>query len=203
MKYIIVAVIIVLALLNFKTEERDHMTLTQQDSILAFGDSLTYGFGASPDESYPVQLSKLTGLKVINAGVNAETSEEGLQRLAPFLENPSVKLMILFFGGNDIMQKRSMQSLKANLTNMIQMAKAKNIDVLLVALPNFSLFGISDLHLYKEVSDEEDIPLLSKMYANIITEPSLKSDQIHPNAQGYSVMAEKIFESLNKHGWIK
>ena len=203
MKYIIVAVIIVLALLNFKTEERDHMTLTQQDSILAFGDSLTYGFGASPDESYPVQLSKLTGLKVINAGVNAETSEEGLQRLAPFLENPSVKLMILFFGGNDIMQKRSMQSLKANLTNMIQMAKAKNIDVLLVALPNFSLFGISDLDLYKEVSDEEDIPLLSKMYANIITEPSLKSDQIHPNAQGYSVMAEKIFESLNKHGWIK
>jgi len=101
------------------------------------------------------------------------------------------------------MQKRSMKSLKANLKSMIKMAKSHNIEVLLIALPNFSLFGISDLELYKEVSKEENVPLLSHMYANIITEPSLKSDQIHPNAKGYRVMAEKIFASLKEYGWVK
>ena len=203
MKYIIIVAVAILALLNFNTHEEDHMRLTPQETILAFGDSLTYGFGASPSESYPAQLSKLTGLRVINAGVNAETSQEGLHRLPPLLEDHSIKLMILFFGGNDIMQKRSMKHLKANLKTMIKMAKSHNIEVLLIALPNFSIFGISDLELYKEISKEENVPLLSHMYANIITEPSLKSDQIHPNAKGYRVMAEKIFAALKKHGWVE
>ncbi len=201
MKYIIMAILVVLALLTLTKKETKYMQLTKNDTILAFGDSLTYGFGVITSESYPTLLSKITGLKVINAGINGETSEEGLKRLPKFLEDPSVKLMILCFGGNDILQRRSKEVLKQNLKTMIQMAKKKNIDVLLISVPNISLFGLSPLPLYEKVAEEEDTPLLSGMLADILSQPSLKNDQIHPNASGYKEMAERIHEMLKEYGW--
>jgi lysophospholipase L1-like esterase len=199
MKYIIGIVLILLIISSFTKKETNTMQLNKTDCILAFGDSLTYGFGADPGESYPELLSQYTGLKVINAGVNGDTSEEGLRRLAPLLKDPSIKMMILFFGGNDIMQKKPMTALQNNLKTMIQMAKEKKVDVLLVSVPNITLFGLSPLDLYKEVAEEEKIPLLSGMLADILSQPSLKSDQIHPNAKGYEKMAQKIYESLQQY----
>ncbi len=202
MRTLIIALGIILLLLIFKEKENTHVTLTKNDTILAMGDSLTYGFTANPNESYPSRLSLLSGLKVINAGVNGETSAEGLKRLPKLLEDPSVKLMILCFGGNDILQRRSMGTLKQNLKTMTEMAKKRNIDVLLIAVPNVSLFGLSPLDLYEEVAEEEDIALLSGMLADILSQPSLKNDQIHPNAAGYGKMAERICETLKAYGWV-
>jgi lysophospholipase L1-like esterase len=202
MKYAVIAVIIVLALLTFNKKDKATMELTHNDTILAMGDSLTYGFGASPEESYPQQLSNLTRLKVLNAGINGETSQEGLERLPTLLGDPSVKLMILCFGGNDILQKKPLSELKNNLTKMIHMAKEKNIEVVLVSVPNLSLFGLSPLDLYEEVAEEENIPLVSGVLADILSQPSLKNDQIHPNASGYKKMADEIYKGLKGHGLI-
>jgi len=198
MKQILIAIAIILILFTLSQKERNIQALTPQDSILAFGDSLTYGYNAKPNESYPVVLSRLSGHKVINAGIPAESSHDGLKRLPALLEDESIELMILFFGGNDIMQGLSMESLKSNLKTMIHMAKEKNIEVLLISVPNLSLFGLSPLDLYEEVADEENVPLLSGMLADILSQPSLKSDQIHPNALGYKMMAEKIYEKLKE-----
>ena len=202
MKYILMTVTIILILFTFIKKEADIHPLKPQDTILAFGDSLTYGYGTTPTKNYPFLLSSLTGLKVINAGVNGETSQEGLARLPKLLEDPSIKLMILCFGGNDILQKRSLSDLKKNLKTMIEMAKEKKTEVLLVSVPDISLFGLSALALYEEIADEEKVPLLSGILADILGTPSLKSDPIHPNASGYKQMAEKIYESLKKNGWV-
>ena len=203
MKYMIIVIFSILILLTFTKKETSSMTLTGTNTILAFGDSLTYGFGASPTESYPTRLSLLSGYRIINAGINGDTSSEGLRRLPQLLEEGSIKLMILCFGGNDIIQKKSMSELKQNLKTMIQMAKAKNIEVLLISVPNITLFGLSPLELYEEVAEEENIPLLSGTLANILSQPSLKNDQIHPNALGYKKMADTIYESLKKNGWVQ
>jgi len=196
MKYILSSAIAVLILLTFTKKETEMMPLSSRDTILTFGDSLTYGYGANTEESYPKLLAKYTGRRVINAGINGDTSEAGLRRLEDSLKDPSIKLMILFLGGNDIILKSSMKSLKENLRSMIKMAKEKQIDVLLVSVPNVNLFGLSPLDLYDELAEEEDVPLLSAMLAEILSDPSLKIDQIHPNAKGYEKMAKEIFESL-------
>jgi lysophospholipase L1-like esterase len=196
MKYMPIPIAVILILFTFFQKETNIQALNSQDSILAFGDSLTYGYNAKPSESYPSILSLLSHHRVINAGIPAENSHDGLKRLPALLEDESIKLMILFFGGNDIMQGLSMESLKSNLKTMIHMAKEKNIEVLLISVPNLSLFRLSPLGLYEEVADEENVPLLSGMLADIISKPSLKSDQIHPNALGYKIMAEKIYEKL-------
>lgn len=203
MKYIIVVIFVALILLTLPNKSSKMNTLLPHDTILTFGDSLTYGHGADHHESYPALLASYTGHKVINAGSNGETSDEGLQRLPKLLEDRSIKLMILCFGGNDILRRQSMEALKNNLKTMIRMAKTKNIDVLLIAVPNIDLFGLSPLELYEEVANEEDVPLLSGVLANILSQPSLKSDQIHPNALGYKQMADKIHKSLKENGWIK
>jgi len=202
-KYVIVAILIILALNILPKEHSKMSTLLPKDTILAVGDSLTYGHGASHDESYPALLSSLSGHKVINAGINGDTSDGGVQRLPELLEDKSITLMILCFGGNDILRRQSMDTLKNNLKTMIKMAKTKEIDVLLIAVPNLNLFGLTPLGLYEEVAEEEDVPLLSGVLADILGNPALKSDQIHPNALGYKQMANKIYKSLVENGWIE
>jgi len=202
MKYVISAILLLLLFTFFSGKEETMEKLTKEDSILAMGDSLTYGFGASPAESYPAVLQRLSGVRVINAGRNGDTSEEGLKRLPALLNDPTVKVMLLCFGGNDILQKKPLAQLKSNLKTMISMAKEKGIEILLISVPNLSLFGLSPLGLYEEVAEEEEVPLVSGVLSKILGDPSLKSDQIHPNAKGYSVMAEKIFEAMKQYGWL-
>ena len=202
MKTILIVIALILIYLSFTQKEYTIQPLSSHATILALGDSLTYGYNANREESYPALLSRLSGYQVVNAGILGDTSADGLKRLPTLLENDSIKLMILFFGGNDIIQNVPMSELKNNLKNMIHMAKEKNIDVLLISVPNLSLFGLSPLELYEEIADEENIPLLKGMMSDILEKPSLKSDQIHPNASGYKIMGEKIYKKLKEEEWL-
>ena len=203
MKYILTILVIILILFSLSQKESNIQSLSPKDTILAFGDSLTYGYNTKPTESYPALLKQLTGYKIINEGVLGNTSVDGVKRLAPLLEDGNIKLMILCFGGNDIIQGLSKEKLKNNLKTMIQLAKEKNIKVLLISVPYLNIFGLSDMQLYEEVTEEENVALLSGMLAEILEQPALKSDQIHPNALGYKIMAEKIYKKLKEEGFIK
>ena len=176
--------------------------LQPHDSILAFGDSITYGFGVGEDESYPAVLHALTGIRVINAGINGETSEEGIVRLPELLEDGSVRLMLLCFGGNDILQRRSPARLKSNLKRMIAMAKAKGVDIVLIGVPSFGVLGLSSLPLYKEVAEEEKVFYMPSLLPDVLEERALKADYVHPNAAGYRVMAERINARLESLGYF-
>ena len=202
MKYLFAALATLFILFTCSKKENSIKPLAPQDIILAFGDSLTYGYNAKPEESYPAVLSHLSGHKIINEGVLGDTSKDGLGRLSPLLEDNRIKLILLCFGGNDILQGLPKTALKSNLKAMIHMAKEKKIHVLLISVPNLGLFGLSAMKLYEEVANEENVPLLSGVLANILETPSLKSDQIHPNAAGYKIMAESVYKKLQELGFI-
>jgi acyl-CoA thioesterase I len=182
---------------------REVRVLQPGDSILAFGDSITYGYGAKPGQSYPAVLASMTGLHVINAGVNGETSAEGLARLPKMLEDGSIRLMLLCLGGNDILQHRPEAKLKSNLEQMIAMAKAKGIDVILIGVPEFGIFGLSSLPLYKKIAQEEAVVYMPSLLPDVLGDRSLKTDYVHPNAAGYRTMATRIFERLQEIGYVK
>jgi len=190
----------ILSPVNTRTQK---MKSVQKQKILAFGDSLTHGYGATAEESYPALLAKRLGVSVVNAGINGSTSADGLRRLSGLLnQHTDATVMILWFGGNDILQKRPLSSLKANLKQMITMTKERGIRVLLVSVPDLGIFGFSPLALYEEVADETDTALLSGVLGEILDQPKLKSDQIHPNAKGYSKIAEAIYTKLKEEGWL-
>jgi len=176
----------------------DKTPLLPSDTILAAGDSLTYGYGANEDESYPSVLASMTGLHIINAGRNGETSQEGLNRLPRLLQQYRPKLTLLCYGGNDILQKKSMKRLKENLKTMISLIRAHGSEVILIAVPDISLFGLHPLPLYEETAEETGTPIVSVLLSDILANPSLKSDQVHPNAKGYRKMAKALHEAIAK-----
>jgi len=166
--------------------------------ILAFGDSLTYGTGAKREQSYPAVLARLSGHKVINAGVPGEISAEGLQRLPGVLEAYKPALVILVHGGNDLLRKNHSDEIKRNLSAMIGLIRRQAAQVVLVAVPRPSLLLSAD-PLYAEVAEEEKVPLEDEALATILQSRSSKSDAIHPNARGYAQLAQDIFDFLERH----
>jgi lysophospholipase L1-like esterase len=173
--------------------------LAADATILAFGDSLTFGTGAGEAESYPAVLARLTGRKVVNAGIPGEVSAVGLQRLPELLERERPVLLILCHGGNDLIARRDHQLIADNLRAMIRTAGDRGVPVLLVAVPALGL-TLKPPSLYEELAREFRIPLERKALAHILGKNSLKSDYIHPNAAGYRLLAEALAELLKKSG---
>lgn len=180
-----------------KTEQLS--PLGNSDVVLAFGDSLTFGTGAPPAESYPAQLETLIRRRVVNAGVPGEVSTDGLQRLPGVLDEVHPKLLILCHGGNDFLQKRSDEVAAANVHAMIKLAKDKGIDVILVATPKPGLL-LSPPDFYAQLAKEFAIPFNDEVLKNILRDNDLKSDLIHPNARGYAQIAQAVAQLLKKSG---
>jgi lysophospholipase L1-like esterase len=172
-------------------------------TIVAFGDSLTAGIGASPDQSYPAQLSRLLGVPVINAGRSGERSDEGVQRLPSILAQYKPDLLILEEGANDLLASRSHRSIAANLVKMVETAKKSGVRVLLLGFPDPDLLDLSlgsDLDFYDQVARRTGAYYLPDLFGEVITDETLLSDDfVHPNAKGYRLIAEKIYHYLQEN----
>jgi acyl-CoA thioesterase I len=169
--------------------------------VLAFGDSLTFGTGANEKESYPAQLALLTGRRVVREGVPGEVSATGLARLPAALDEHQPKLLLLCHGGNDFLRRLPAAQAAENLRAMIRLAKSRGIEVLLIGTPEFSL-TVTPPAFYGEIAKEFRIPYEGDVIGKILRDGSLKSDQIHPNAQGYRLMAERVHALLKKAGAV-
>ncbi|MEM7401647.1 MAG: GDSL-type esterase/lipase family protein [Pseudomonadota bacterium] len=184
------------------SETNQPAILSSDATILAFGDSLTYGTGAHKGEDYPSILSSLTGLKVINAGVPGEISNEGLQRLPSLLDEYQPDLLILIHGGNDILRKLPRAELKNNLLAMFDLANKRSIPVVNFGVPEPGLF-LKSAETYQQLVNETDVPIELKLLPDIIGDKSLKADIAHPNAKGYRKLAEGIFEFLQEKEFVE
>lgn len=183
---------------------RTHAKIPEGSTVLALGDSLTFGYGANPGESYPAQLQKLTGWNIVNGGVSGDTSAQALSRL-PALLARKPKLVIVGIGGNDFLRKVPEEQTRANIAKIIETVQKENIPAVLVGVPHITLgalFGhLSDHPLYEDLSEEYGIPLFGGAWAEILGDNDLKSDQIHANGKGYRRFAEKLSDFLHTQGF--
>ena len=175
--------------------------LDANSTILAFGDSLTYGTGTSRNKAYPAVLERLINRKVINAGVPGEISKNGLARLPGLLEKHHPRLIIICHGGNDILRKLDLSKTRNNIQQMINLARQNNSEVMLIGVPEFGLF-LNTVPIYQALADENHVPIANNILGDIIGNNSLKSDHIHPNTQGYQLLAENINIVLKQSGAI-
>jgi acyl-CoA hydrolase len=174
-------------------------------TVLAFGDSVTHGSGASAGQDWPTLLASQTGWRITNAGIPGDTAEAGKERIQALLDEYRPALVIIEIGGNDFLRRRSAKAVKEDLRRMIQAVRKAEAQVVLVAVPEFSLLGVvagkpSDSPIYEELGDEEKIPVIGKVFADILGRPELRADQIHPNARGYQQMAAGILAYLKESG---
>lgn len=173
--------------------------LSADATIVAFGDSLTAGVGASSSGSYPEVLAALVDRRVINAGVSGETTQEGRQRLGEVLEQHHPDLLILLEGGNDILRNHSSQETEANLEAMIELARSHSVPVLLVGVPEKSLFSYA-APFYEELATRHSLAYEGRILGTLMRDSDMKSDPIHFNDDGYRALAEAIVELMKNHG---
>jgi acyl-CoA thioesterase-1 len=196
------ALLAALALLASGCSQQSKLAPLPADAVLlAFGDSLTYGSGANEEESYPSQLARLTGRRVVREGVPGEVSDAGLARLPAALDEHRPRLLLLCHGGNDFLRRLPREKAADNVRAMIRLAKARGVEVLLIGTPEPG-FTLAAPAFYAEIAKEFRIPYEGEVLGKILRDASLKADQIHPNAKGYLRMAERVAELLRKSGAI-
>lgn len=176
-------------------------------TVLALGDSLTFGTGTTPDKSWPSLLQQHSGWSFVNAGVPGETSAQIGARMAGLLDEHRPALVILCAGGNDFLQQRNSGETRDNLRAMLAALKARQLPVLLVSVPQMSLMTAAtgrfkDHPLFAEVAKEARVPLLENAWSEVLSQASLLADQVHANAEGYALFADRLQTQLRTSGFL-
>lgn len=166
-------------------------------NIIAFGDSLTAGYGAKEGEDYPSKLSSIAGVPIINAGRNGDTTESALRRLEADVLSQDPRIVLVGLGGNDVLRRVPMSTTRTNLESIVRRIQASGAMVVLLGF-EFPTFGADYGGLYEEIADEQGCLLVPDVLEDILTDRTLKSDEIHPNAAGYDLMARRVSGPLEK-----
>ncbi|SFN34583.1 GDSL-type esterase/lipase family protein [Variovorax sp. OV329] len=174
--------------------------------VLALGDSLTAGYGATAEQSWPTILAQLTGWQIDNEGLNGDTSAGALQRLQALLADGHYDAVLVGIGGNDMLRGMSMQATKDNVAAIVRAGLAHTPYVALIATPapeplRASMGSLSDAGFYEEVARAEKALLIPQVYSAVLSDAALRSDRIHANAQGYALIAQQLADRLKAAGW--
>jgi acyl-CoA hydrolase len=186
-------------------KQRRLAALPAGSHVLAFGDSVTFGTGAAPGEDWPMLLAGMTGWNIRNAGLPGDTAGVAAARLVPLLEEPAPALVIITIGGNDFLRRRPPNEVKEDIRRMIRSSRAVGAQVVLLGVPELSLLAVvagrpADSPIYAQLAREEGVLLIPDVFSNVLGQPDLCADRIHPNAQGYRQMAGGILEGLRTSG---
>ncbi len=163
--------------------------------IVCFGDSLTYGYGASEHKDYPSRLEEMTGIETINAGISGDTTADGLARLENDVLALDPDVVLITLGGNDLKNRIDVATAQANLVAIIERIQAIGAMVILGGI-EIPLYGENYIEMYHSVAQKTGSVLIPNILEDLFGHPDLMSDSIHPNDQGYAIMAKRFYNAL-------
>jgi acyl-CoA thioesterase-1 len=176
-------------------------------TILIFGDSLTAGYGLSPEEAFPALVEKQLNqgarrVKVVNAGLSGETSAGGLARIDWILRQP-VDIFVLELGGNDGLRGLPLDQTKKNLRDILLKVRSRNPKARLVIAgmmvpPNMGPeYSAGFRKLYPDLAKEFNATLMPFLLDGVAGIEGLnQGDGIHPNAEGHRIVADNLAKIL-------
>ena len=176
--------------------------------VLALGDSLTAPHGVAPGEAWPALLAESSGWVVVNGGVSGDTSAGALQRLPVLMDEHDPQLVLITLGGNDMLRRIPQGQTVSNLGQMLTLVKARGARAVLLATPKPSIAGavfnnLSAPDFYRQVAKDHQVPLIEDAMPEVLSDPRLKGDQLHPNAAGHALLSKKLFEALKEIGYLR
>ncbi len=174
-------------------------------TVLALGDSLTHGTGATPEASFPSVLAGLTGWAVVNAGVPGDTAALALERAGPLLQSHQPALVLLCIGGNDLLRRMDDATTRSHIQRTVVLAQAAGAQVLLIAVPRPTLAArftgnLTDHPMYGDLAETLRVPLHRQGWAEVLADERLRADAIHANAEGYAAFARGLLATLRATG---
>jgi len=165
------------------------------ENIICFGDSISQGTGATPGNDYPSLLSQRLDIPVINAGVNGDTTRDALARVDEDVLQRNPRLVIIEFSGNDFLRNIPREETLHNLDELTRMIQREGAMVVLAEVAA-GRFGDAYLEGFKRIANKRRALLMPNIMRGIFFNPSLKSDEIHPNDAGYRLMADRIYKAI-------
>lgn len=164
-------------------------------NIICFGDSITFGYGVNPGEDYPAALAKMVNIPVINMGIDGDTTIEATKRLESDVLDREPLLVIIEFTGNDFLRKIPKEVTLNNIKEMIERIQAKGS---MVAIADISagMFLAEYRSAFCKLAKEKGTIFIPSLLSGIITNPGMKSDFLHPNANGYKIVAQKVYRII-------
>lgn len=164
--------------------------------IVAFGDSLVYGVGATPGNNFVSVLSRKIGVPIINMGTPGDTTTDGLRRLPQVrAEDPAIVLLLL--GGNDYLQRQQRAETFKNLETIITTLQGDGALVVLLGVRGGILKDNFE-ERYETLAEETGALYVPDVLHGLITNKEFMSDAIHPNDVGYARIAEKVYRALER-----
>jgi acyl-CoA thioesterase I len=198
--FFVVLVITTLFLLN-----SGQLMLDREITVIAFGDSLTYGTGVDSSDSYPSQLQEKLkdddlNVKIINKGVSGETSAGALARISEIIElRPDV--VILATGANDGLQRINPEETKNNISNIIKKFNENDIEILFCGMSIVLAHGLKYSNnfksIFKDLAKKYNLEFVPFLLKGVTLNPELNiEDGMHPNKEGYKIVVENIYHHL-------
>lgn len=180
------------------------LELESTSTIVCFGDSLTFGHGAKEEGiSYPSCLQKKVKIPVVNSGVNDDTTADGIKRFKTDVLDHNPAIVIFDFGGNDVWspsKKLSKKQIEANFRAMLDQIDHKKTQVYILRYYNNSMRFLDLFHSFDRMLDrlqkDYNLIVIRDIWKGIWGKKELKYDMTHPNAQGYQIMAQNIYNEL-------
>ncbi len=168
------------------------------ENIISFGDSLTYGTGATEGMDYPSQLSRMMSRPIINAGVPGDTTDSALARLEKDVSSRSPRIVLITLGGNDLKNGVAKEEVRHNLKIIIKSIQDLGALVVIGGI-EVPFWGKGFGEVYKQLSDELGAVLIPNIFEGIMGNRELMSDRIHPNDAGYTIMAKKFYDAVKPY----
>jgi lysophospholipase L1-like esterase len=168
------------------------------ETIVCFGDSLTSGVGAGEGLDYPARLSHLIGVEIINAGVPGDTTARALERVAEVIEEMQPRIVMITLGGNDLKNGVRREVAFENLEKIVRKFQDNGALVVIGGL-DVPFWGRGFGDAYEALAEKTGAVLVPNVMQDILGQPDLMSDRIHPNSAGYAVMAQHFFKAVQPY----
>jgi len=163
--------------------------------IVCFGDSITAGHGVHSHQAFPALISESLDMPVVNAGVDGDTTGDALARLERDVLAHDPLLVIVEFGGNDFRKNVDRQKTFENLDRMVGRISERGAIVILLGI-RIGLLRDEYLPGYRRVSKKHGALIIPNFMADILGNPRLTIEGIHPNAEGHELIAERVLEAV-------
>jgi lysophospholipase L1-like esterase len=164
---------------------------TAGDQIIAFGDSLVEGVGASPGQDLVTQLSGRLGVPIVNAGRRGDTTGAALGRLDHAVLSRRPRIVLVLVGGNDLLRRIPRETMIENLETIVTRIRARGAAVVLATV-EVGFFTRGDGRAFDALAARTRAAIVPDILGGILGRRELMADGLHPNDRGYAMMATRI-----------
>ncbi len=166
--------------------------------VICFGDSITAGNGVAPGKDYPSFLRERTDWPVINAGNSGDTTRDALRRLERDVLSHDPYLVIVEFGANDFFKHMPLNETMRNVENIVCRIQEQGAIVAVVEV-RIGLIRNEYAQGFRKITKKRGALFIPDIMKGISFDSKLKSDAIHPNARGYALISDRIYEKISPY----